>query len=378
MQQAQKIIRQQSLLLMSFVLVAALLSSTFIASRAFAAGQVASRSIKMSSGVASATASYQVSFTPATTGAQSLVIDFCSNSSIIGASCTAPSSFSASSASFTAGTGTTGWALGTLTANTVKVTKSSGSALGTSAISFTLGNITNPSDVGSFYARVYTYSDAAYGGGSAYASPTSIGNDLDYGGFALSTTTQVTVSATVMETLTFCVSKASPGNGCTSTTAPALTLGHGSPLTLDSTAVDTDTAYTQISTNATNGAVVNMKNTSSATCAGLSRDGGTTCGIPAKGSFGTMTAGTAAFGLNVADGTGGTGTVTANANYGTTAGSYGMGNNTYSATYGDAIMSSSSVCANVNSLLTFGATASATTAAGVYTVNESLVATSTY
>jgi hypothetical protein len=122
---------------------------------------------------------------------------------------------------------------------------------------------------------------------------------------------------------------------------------------------------------------VALKVTSSTTCAGLSRDSGSTCGIPGKGAFGAITAGTAAFGLNVADGTGGTGTVSHNANYGTTAGSYGMGTATYG-TYGDPIESSTGACANVNSLLTYGATASTTTPAGVYSTTESLIATGTF
>lgn len=342
------------------------------------AGQVTSRSIQMSTSTPSATASYLVTFTPATTAAQSLVIDFCSNSAIIGGSCTAPTGFSASSVSFTAGTGTTNWALGTTAASTVKLTKNTGSNLGTSAVSFTLGNLTNSSTTGTFYARIYLYGDTTYGGtGTAYSSPTAIGTNTDYGGFALSTAAAVSITATVMETLTFCVSAAAPGSGCSGTSAPTLTIGHGSPLTLDASAVDTAAAYHQLSTNANSGAIVNLKVTSSTACAGLSRDGGTTCPIPAKGAFGTVAAGTAFFGLNVANGSGGTGTVTADTDYGTTAGSYGMANATFG-TYGDTISSATGPVANVNSALTYGATAATTTQAGVYSATHSLIATGTF
>jgi hypothetical protein len=343
---------------------------------ASAAGQVADRSIKISDSRASNTGtSYLVTFTPFTTAGQSLVIDFCSNSPIIGSTCTAPAGFTAASASFTAGTGTTNWALGTLTANTVKVTKNTGANLGTTAVSFTLGGVTNPSATGTYYARIYTYADIAYGGGTPYTSATALGSYVDYGGFALSTSTAVSVTATIMETLTFCVSKVAPGNGCSGTTAPNLVLGHGSPLILDFTAIDSDGAYTQISSNAATGVAVNMKTTN--TCTGLSRDAGVTCPIPGKGAFGTVAAGTAFFGLNVANGTGCIGSVTANVNYGTTAGSYGMGTNTTS-TYGDTIQGSTSAVANVNSLLTFAATASTVTPAGVYTATEILIATGTF
>lgn len=344
------------------------------------AAQITTRSIQMSNDTASApSVSYNFTFTPATTAAQSLVIDFCMDSPIIGTSCSTTNDLIASSATFTAGTGTSNWTIGSAGATTVELNKGTGSNLGTSPISFTLNNITNPTTTGSFYARVYTYCDTAYGAscGGAYSSPTSLGTYMDYGGFALSTANNVSITAIVMETLTFCVSAAAPTGGCSGTTTPTFTLGHGTPLALDSTAVDTATGYTQISTDAGSGVVAALKVLSSTACAGLSRDNGTTCGIPAQGAFGAITAGTAAFGLNVANGTGGTGTVTANGNYGTTTGSYGMGASTLS-TYGDPIESSTSACANVNSALTYGATAATTTTAGVYTTTEAIIATGTF
>jgi hypothetical protein len=307
------------------------------------------------------------------------------------------------SGGFTAGTGFTSWTE-TTTGTTVKITKGGGSALGTSAVSFTLTGVTNPNFTTcnsvdthpncSFYARVYTYDCTDYGAhvgggacsttGTAYSGATTIGSNVDYGGFALSTASTISISATVMETLTFCVSKLAPGSNCGQTgqvpTTPTLVLGTGSPKVLDSQAVYTDTAYTQISTNAIKGAVVNMK--SNWGCNGLSRDSGSTCGIPGQTSYSAITAGTAAFGLNVANGTGGTGTVNADADYGTGA-NYG-GSTAVFGTYGDPIeqtgtsVATAGPCANMNSLLTFGATAGTTTPAGVYTVNESLIATGTF
>lgn len=360
--------------LAAVLLFAATASVLLTPHSALAAGQVSARSIQLSSSAKTATGvSYLVQFTPTTTAAMSIVIDFCSNSAVIGASCTAPTGFSASSVGLTAGTGTTNWALGTTAANTVKLNKNTGSNLGTSQINFTLTNITNPTNAGSYYARIYTYGNTTYG---TYSSATSVGNDMDEGGVALSATDTVSINATIMETLTFCVNKTAPGNGCTSLSTPInVVLGHGSPVTLDASAVDTDTMYTQLSTNAVSGASVALKTGNS--CTGLSRDAGATCPIPGKGAFGTVAAGTAFFGLNVANGSGGTGTVTANGNYGTTAGSYGMGASVTS-TYGDPIESSSAATANVNSLLTYGATAAATTPAGVYSATHTLIATGTF
>jgi hypothetical protein len=357
----------------------------------FAAGQVQTRSIQMSNSTAGASGvTYKVSFTPATAGAQSLIIDFCSNSAIIGAACTAPAGMNASSATLTTGTGTASWVIGTGSASQIRITKGGGAALGTTPIDFEIVGVTNYTTAGSFFARAYTYNDTTYGGTStAYSSATSIGNDLDYGGFALSTTNAINITAIVQETLTFCVSKDAPTPGCTGLTSPDLVLGHGSPQVLDSTVVDTDFAHTQISTNATSGAVVNMKNTSSTACAGLSRDGGATCGIAAIGAFAAMQAGsasgTSAFGLNVENGqdlTGGgtfVGSSSPDADYdGNTAGSYGMAAATFG-TYGDPIFTTDgTVCANVDNKLNFAATASTTTPAGVYTVTESLIATGTF
>jgi len=369
-------------LALAATVVAALGLSPLLLGVASAAGQVQTRSIEMSDSTPSQTGvSYLVGFTPATGTVHSLVIDFCSNSSIIGGACTAPAGMDANTSIAVTGA-PSGWAIDTTSpagASTVLLKDSAGTNnLGTSAVTFTLTGIVNPSATGSFWARIYTYTNNSYG---TYNNPDASvsggpGNYVDYGGFALSTVSLINISATVMETLTFCVSGGAPSNGCTSLTAANLTLGHGTPLILDSTQVDTANAFTQISTNALTGAVVRMKTHN--TCSGLSRDGGTTCPIPGVGAFGTIGAATADFGLNVANGTGGTGTVNANANYGTTSGSYGMGANVTS-TYGDAIEdTNTTACANVNSQLTFAAQANVTTPAGVYSANESLIATGTF
>ncbi len=358
-----------------------------------AAAQVQTRSIEMSDSTPGQTGvSYKVTFTPATTGAQSLIIDFCSNSSIIGGACTAPTGFNANtSIGLTVGTNTTGWVVDTSTAldsaSTVTVNKGTGAALGTTASDFTLTGITNSTTLGSFWARIYTYTDATYGSsGTQYTTPQALGTYSDYGGFAMSTVELINITATVMETLTFCTSKAAPAATCTGTTTPNLILGHGTPQVLDSTVNDVDTAYFQISTNALTGAIIRMKSHNTCINGGLSRDGGATCPIPGIGALAGFTPATAQFGMNVQAVAGGTGSVLADADYdGTTTTNYGMGNTTIggtndpSSTYGaDIATTNSTAAANVNSLLTFSAQAAVTTPAGVYSVNESLIATGTF
>lgn len=349
------------------------------------AAQLVSRSVQMSNSAPSATGvQYLFTFTPATS-AQSIVIDFCGDSPILGSTCdvttnatTGLPSFDASGATLTAGS-LTNWTLTAATTN-LKLTRATGSATGTgSPINFTINNITNINVARSFYARITTYTDTAYG---SYASPTSLGTYADYGGIALSTANTISVTARVMETLVFCVSGAAPTSGCGGVSTPAVTLGHGTPAVIDAQNVDTNASvtptYTQLSTNAASGATVRMKNANA--CGGLSKDGGTTCDIAATNAGATaaaIAAGSAKFGLGVGAGSGGTGTVTPNAKYAASTG-YGMDPSSstgVTSTYGDPIMASTAPVSSVNNQLTFAATAGTTTPAGVYTATLTLIAT---
>ncbi|HSW98218.1 MAG TPA: hypothetical protein VLF71_00075 [Candidatus Saccharimonadales bacterium] len=381
--------------------------------RALAYVQLTSRSIQMSSSAPGVTANqtYKITFTP-TTAAKNVRIDFCSNSPLYTDSCTAPTGLDVSGATFTNGSGFTSWAIATgnnsagtpqpnETANAVTISNSSAYATG-SSINFSLGNIKNPttSPPGTFYARINTYVAQSNDWGSA-ASP---GTVADFGGIALSTANLISITAKVQETLTFCVS-GTPQTSTNTTaclagdiTAPTLTLGHGSPATLDSSLVDVASAYTQVSTNASSGISMRLKSANTCSNGGLSSNGGSTCNIPGvttgspAGSVAqAITAGSAAFGLYVANSTNntaGTGTITPDANYHnashTTISSdlwYGMdqdGSVGVTTTYGDVIATSSAPLSLTNNQLVFAATASLTTQAGIYTVNESIIVTGTF
>lgn len=342
-----------------------------VASNIASAGQVTSRAIKMNSSLVSATGvSYEVSFTTVQ-AAQSIVIDFCSGSDtpIIGGACTGPTGFSAASGSLS-GSGMGAWTP-TWAASTVKL--AGGSSIGAGAQTFTLGNITNQSTNGTFYARVTTYSDATWGGTTtAYVDPTTPGDFKDFGGFALSTNTIINISAKVQEQLIFCVSRSAPGNGCSGLDAPDLELGHGTNKILDSTAVDTDTAHFQVSTNASANVVVRMKGTV------LTSGSNTIPASPAgTNSPFAIAAGTADFGMRVSSAGANT---TIDSNYGH-ASNYGYdvttATNNATSGYGDPIATVSAV-QNSNTQITFAATASLTTPAGLYTSTQNLIATGTY
>lgn len=357
--------------------------------KAYAYTQLTSRSIQMSSSAVSATSTtYLVSFT-ATAAAKNIRVDFCSQSPLYTDTCSTPSGFTASGATFTNVSGVSGWAVTSSAAG--QVTINNASALTPGAISYSLGGITNPSTNGTFYARIYTYVAQT----NDYSTASAPGTVADFGGIALSTANLISITAKVQETLTFCVSGAvlqATNLTCTSATTPTLTLGHGSPAVIDQTAVDVASAYTQVSTNASSGISMRMKSGNTCANGGLSNSGGTTCNIPGApggtSSSVNMPAGTAAFGLFVAasaNNATGSGTITPattyNGNGHTTISSdlfYGMNGTNVTSTYGDVIATSAAPTSLTNNQLVFAATAALTTQAGIYTVNESIITTGTF
>lgn len=446
--------RRATYIIASILISAATLPLLFNSGSASAL-QLQSRSIEMSDSAASggtitsgvgsgANVTYNVTFTTsATESAASMIIDFCQANPIINDTCGSLTGFNASGATLnatatsgTVQTTTDNWAV-TATADQIKladdnttgpvVTTSPHDMQTSTTESFSLSGITNPSAANcsptdgncTFYARIYTYNDNGYGtSGTVYTAPTSVGSYVDYGGFALSTTNPITIQATVQEQLTFCLSGTtatswSPAgstsvDGCTATTGityPALTLGHGSPtLILDSTAVDNGYVWSDLSTNATHGAVINMRN-SNLTCTGaggaggLSADNGSTCAIPpmnnpVSGTPVAITAGTADFGMTcmpfTVAGAGTNGTVNCTADYyaathgpGAATPYYGMDTSNGSdgsvvGPYGSEIATTTGPTYNAYNEYDFGATASLTTPAGIYAANLSVIATGTF
>ncbi|HVW23226.1 MAG TPA: hypothetical protein VHB51_01955 [Candidatus Saccharimonadales bacterium] len=465
-----------------YAMAAALLFATGLplldSGKAFATTQLGTRSIQMSdsavsgtsitSGVGSGTnVTYDVSVVITAT-TQSFVIDFCSNDPIIGDTCTAPAGMDVTGATLGA-TAVAGqvdqahnWTITPVStvgtterlkfANDAAVGGGDDATAGTQ--SFEVSAIAaNPSALGSFYARMYTYADNTWG---TYTAPngTGPGNYQDYGGFALSTTQAITITARVQETLTFCLTKADPNNWLNTTpnnpsgsagdcsagevgaaaNAPSVILGHGSPTAvLDANTVDIGNSsgasadnpiFSQLSTNATHGAVINLRN-SNTSCGGLSADSGSTCAIPAiDQNVGStcqsaetacaMTAGTAAFGLFInqyipTSSIGTIGTITPSATYfnnlhcgadtantpcpsGDGSTWFGMDSTTTAVnggtpatnvgnvktTYGSTVASSTGPVYHFDNEFEFAATAALTTPAGIYTANLSLIATGTF
>ena len=220
------------------------------------AAQAPERSIRMSSSANGATnTTYEINFKTAGAGAvQGVGVDFCSNSPIIGDTCTAPTGF-------TVGAGTTTGSIAGMTGTwsgaaaqsgrilVLSLGTPGGSASAGAQATFTLTTATNPTNSNTtFYARVYTFATAGNASSWATGNTTgsSITNVVDSGGIALSTAAQITVTAKVQETLTFCVyTQANCGAGGT-----AVTLGDtNGVLSTAGPFVDKNTKY-DISTNA--------------------------------------------------------------------------------------------------------------------------------
>ncbi|HJP96440.1 MAG TPA: hypothetical protein VJ843_03635 [Candidatus Saccharimonadales bacterium] len=326
------------------------------------AAQVTSRSIQMSSSTAGNTGtSYDVKFTTATTGViQGVVVDFCDETPLIGdATCTKPTGFSVGTPTVTGVTGLTAgtWTAGQLNTNrTLTLTNSSGASVNSgTAVEFTLTTATNPSTANhTFYARILTY--ATPGGATGYVAGTE-GSYIDYGGVALATGTPIVITARVMESIAFCVYKTSCGDD------PSFTIGNANNV-LDTSAVYTKTVNFSLATNAQSGADIFLKG-------GTLTSGSNT--IAAKGATaGAITAGTAAFGLYLS--TLGT-NVTATSPYSSTASNYALDTPNTTSTYGQQIAGMSGPTNTSVTTLTYGATASNTSAAGIYTATHQLIAT---
>lgn len=390
-------------------------AAPFLANGVAKAGQFSDRSIQMSdsapsggsitSGVGSGTnVQYKISFTPTgTAGIGGLVVDICDNTPLIGdTTCTAPAGFSwGATPSATVDTGLTNanWTAssavggGSGTYPVLKLSHATNEAT-SGPIEITVTGVTNPSaaltnNTHSFYARILTFNTAA-NMNAAYAATDATRGDyttldtnmVDYGGVALAVTAPITVTARVMETMSLCTSaNAFSGTACAGANDPAVILGHGTNMTLDESQADDASIYSQVSTNAASGYSIFLRGANA--CGGLSKDGGTTCEIPAVASgnaVGTLIpGGTAAFGLLVGNGTaaiGGTGTNAAESKW---AGpNYVMdtttANDNINYVYGSKVIDSTGQANSVENTFTFRATASPTTPAGIYTQHFSLIA----
>lgn len=371
--------RRAMYLAMAFVLV---LMSLVLPAMASAA-QITTRSIALSSSSKAATnVSYEVTFTPAE-NAGAFVVDFCSNSPVVGSACTAASAdnFDATAAD-SASAGVTD-VTGAASQFVVEVP-----LVADTPITVEVTGIDNPDTAGPLYARVVTYDNEA--NALLYESETLGSGVQDTGSIAISITDSIGVTGSVLESMLFCVASEQITADCGDAADNPPTIGLGSDVggttALDPGQLSTGILYTQISTNAAGGAVVSLKSDAEG-CGGLLRLGDEEeCYIAPALATG-IAAGEAKFGLlvgaayatdGVANATGTLQAVTGSGYNDTTyALNYVDGDATgVTSAYGDPLLDTNNLPANnQNADITFGASVSNDTPAGSYAANLSMIAT---
>ena len=357
--------RQFGRALIAFGLSVALIASALLPAIASAA-QLTERSITLSSSSANADdVTYEVKFTAAG-AATAVVVDFCENSPLLSAACDAPAGLDVNGAT------AAGFTPAALEDNTLAL---SAGTIATGANTITIEGINNPTGDGTIYARVVTYNGSPAG----YVSGTP-GAHVDDGSVALFITNTIGVSGAVLESMTFCVSGTTIADGCASTTSPTLQLGEeeAGVVALSADDISTGHIFTQLSTNSAGGAVVNLKS-SAAGCGGLLRAGDAEACDIAPALVGGILEGQARFGLLATAVAGGSGTLQAITGY--NASTYVLNYDEdeltgVTSTFGDPVLNTNGLPAvNKNMDLTFGASISANTPAGLYSTDLSLIAT---
>jgi hypothetical protein len=272
-------------------------------------------------------------------------------------SCTTPSGFTGAGANLTAqptGLGATSSWTDDSNAGNLRITHASNSTNPSGAVNIQWDTVTNPTaDNTTFYLRVTTYSDAAYS------------SALDTGTIAVSTAEQITVSATVDETLTFCTGTSGITNSsCSGATGSTVNLGALTPSTTGS-----GVSQIGVSTNATSGYSITVSGTT------LTSGGNT---ITALATQTASTQNGEQFGFNLRDnatpnvGTDpdGAGTATPTANYNTV--------DQYRFVTGDSIASKGSADNFRRFHVAYIANVGGATEAGTYQTNLNFVATATF
>ncbi len=326
---------------------AALLMVLSVSLMAFAstasAAQITARKLTLGSSVASTATTYTFTFTvPSSTVLQSMQAQICTAAS---GTCTTPSGFVNSSSTLPSQPtnlgDASGWTVNTSTAGSLRLSKSGNTAAPTGSQTVVFGNVTNPSATNStFYARLTTYSDASWS------------SAVDTGTVAASTAGQITVTATVDETLTFTLASATVALGTLST---------------GSTASGTSTM--SASTNGQSGYAITVNGTT------------LTSGANTIAALATQTASstnTSQFGINlvsnstpsVGSAVSGSGSGTATSNYGTT--------NQFRFVTGDTVASAAAATNSNTYTVSYIANIGGAQAAGSYSTALTYIATATF
>jgi len=325
------------------------------------AAQVTNRSVLLGSSAASAVTTHAVSFTTATAGAiQSISFQYCTTPY---SACTTPAGLSTTAATIAGQSGATGFTMVNTANGTPYLTRSNGTSVGAStAVSYTLGNITNPSAPNTeYYIRI-----------STFASTDTTGGATDTGVVVFDTANQIVVSGTMPESLVFCVGTS--GTDCTTITGTAVDLGTFSP-----TATNTGTSVMSASTNASFGYVITLVGATLTSGSNTIPPMGTqTINSAGCSPSCTSSTGTSQFGTNVrANTTPSVGTDVTGTGSGVGSGTYNNVNN-FRFFSGDTVASATGPTAANVFTNSYMVNVGGQQAAGVYTATMTYICTATF
>lgn len=303
-------LRRPKALAAAIVLALASIFPALNTGTANAYGLIQNRKITMSSSANGNTTAgqgltYEVAFNVASDAEDiaGVVVDFCSDSPIIGDVCTAPTGFDTNFATATLNLtdGLTGFTLdGTnSTANKLVLTGSAYNPGVAQQITFDVEGIDNPETVNeTFYARIITFTSAAAAQAYTSASSPDANNPgseavvIDAGGIALSTAAQINVTSKVQEKLTFCVytSAVNVNGDCNLVTGTDIILGDtNGVLDTNGAYVSKNTKYS-VTTNASVGVSIRMKGETLQTGGfSISPNGAGSLSVPGTEQFGVCT-----------------------------------------------------------------------------------------
>ena len=201
------------------------------------------RSLTIANDTPSSITNYNLGFTLAnneTLG--SIEVQFCYNSPLVSLNCIAPNGIDVTAASLVSQVGTNGFTIANNSSTNSLVLTRNPSIESAGPITFNFANVTNPSQSGTFYARVQTF-----------ASSDASGSATDIGGLALSITNGYTVSATVTPYLLFCVGVSIVNLNCSQASGSYINFGY-------LTTGLTSSAQSQllVATNAPNGYTIQL------------------------------------------------------------------------------------------------------------------------
>ena len=164
---------------------------------------------------------YNLSFSGQSTGnVGSLRLQVCANDPFPGSPCTVPVGFDISSAQLLSQTGMTGFTIlgAHTTANEIVLTRTPGPT-NTGTVSYELGGITNPSNPGTYYGRLETFTTTDATGASSDAGGLAfafVGNDLS-------------IHTYVPPYLAFCIGNTITDEDCATAEGNYIDLGELSP-----------------------------------------------------------------------------------------------------------------------------------------------------